>query len=341
MPSQAQQGVYSRFDSVVSSESVPINDMLTGWDGSYQRGELVFADVNWSFGFEADLNIADEHWGGLRLQREYRHYYYLTFDKETSDYYRALELGEKLRVDKKLDLTLKQFDAPGISLGYQTEKIQFSTFSWQAGFDLALYQPGNFQFAAIKGIAEAGDASAASGIIDYRYNDDKLLDHQANVSKGLGLSLSTQFLLEMGHWQAELQLKDVANRFQWQDAAYTQGCINIGGGIKAQCNAEGAASGISGQRVVTESIPLTLTSQIRYTPSDLTLHGLSHDRYYRLGLEQGVQTSLGRLAFFLYYPRLVGLSWQTSIFNIDLGADTLKFSQARNIQLNMGIDWRW
>jgi hypothetical protein len=44
------------------------------------------------------------------------------------------------------------------------------------------------------------------------------------------------------------------------------------------------------------------------------------------------------LGFFLYYPRLAGLSWQTSIFNIQFGADTLKLSQARNVQLNMGVD---
>ncbi|MFT4766175.1 MAG: hypothetical protein ACI9OH_003298 [Oleispira sp.] len=75
--------------------------------------------------------------------------------------------------------------------------------------------------------------------------------------------------------------------------------------------------------------------------SDISFNGLVHDRYYRLGLEKGVQTSLGRLGFFLYYPRLVGLSWQASHFNIELGADTFKLSQARNVQLNMGINWRW
>jgi hypothetical protein len=191
-----QQAIYSQFDSVINSESVPINDMLTGWDGDYQRGELVYADVSWSFGFNSDLIIAGESLGQLNIQREYRHYYYLNYDKETSDYYRALELGNTLASNKKLDLILKQFDAPGISLGYQTKMLQCEAFNWQAGFDLALYQPGNFQFASIKGAAEAGDASAASGLINYRYNDDKLLDHQADVSKGLGLSLSTNLILK-------------------------------------------------------------------------------------------------------------------------------------------------
>jgi len=118
----AQQGIYSNFDSIVSSESVPINDMLTGWENSYQRGEIVFADVNWSFGFQSDLVITDKSLGQLNVQREYRRYYYLNYDKETSDYFRALEVGDKLESNKKLDLTFKQFEAPGLSLGYESNK---------------------------------------------------------------------------------------------------------------------------------------------------------------------------------------------------------------------------
>jgi len=336
-----QQSIYSDFDSVVSSESVPINDMLTGWDGSYQRGEVVYADVRWSFGFKTDLVIADEALGQLSIQREYRRYYYLAYDKETSDYYRALELGNELTSNKKLDLTFKQFDAPGLSLGYESENFQLESFNWQFGFDLAMYQPGHFQFGSVKGIAEAGETEAASGIIDYRYDDDKLLDHQADVDKGLGFSFSADFLIALGQWQAEVELKDLWNRFQWDDGAFTQGCINVGGGAGAQCDAEGAASGISGQGIITERIPFTATTRIEHRLMDISLNGLLHDRYYRLGLEKGVQTSLGRLGFFLYYPRLAGLSWQTSFFNIELGADTLKLSQARNFQLNMGVNWHW
>lgn len=337
----AEQSIYSDFDSIVSSESVPIMDMLTGWDNSYRRGEIVYADVNWSFGFRSDLVIAGESLGQLSIKREYRRYYYLNYDKDTSDYFRALEVGDTLESNKKLDLTFKQFEAPGLSFGYESNKFQMESFNWQLGFGLALYQPGHFQFGSVKGIAEAGEASAASGIINYRYDDDKLLDHQAEVDKGLGLSLSLMFALELEQWRAKIAVKDILNRFQWEDGAFTEGCINVGGGSNAQCNAEGAASGISAQREVTEIIPYTLNAEFSHVKSGLTAYGMAHDQYYRLGLEKGVQTSLGRFAFFLYYPRLVGLSWQTSVFNIQLGADTLKFSQARNLQLNLGVNWRW
>jgi len=339
--SLAQQSVYSRIDVLAHSEPVPINDMLSGWDGSYQRGEAVYADARWAFGYRQSLNVDDTDVGQFQLQREHRYYYYLKFNKDTADYYRALELGNDLASDKALDLTIKQFEAPGISLGYNSPSFNFSGLAMEAGAELAIYQPGHFQFARIEGIAEAGDVTAASANISYRYDDDKLLDHQAEVDKGLGMSLSARLLLRYGQWQGLLDLKDMVNRFQWQNGAFTQGCINIGGGSQTQCETEGAASGISGQGEITETIPFTLTTRLTHAGLDLSLHGMRHDAYYRLGLEKGTQTSLGRLAFFLYYPRLIGASWQTKYFDLQLGTDTLKFSQTRNIQLNMGVNWHW
>jgi hypothetical protein len=333
--------VYSKLDSIISSESVPINDMLTGWDGSYQRGELAYADIEWSFGFASDFVVNGKALGRLNIQRQYRRYYYLSFDKETSDYYRALELGNKLDSEKKLDLTFKQFDAPGLSFGYGSEKFQLSNFGFQFGVEFSLYQPGHFQFGRLKGVAEAGEASAASGILDYRYDDDKLLDHQADVDKGLGLSFGTHFIVERASWSAKVEIKDLWNRFEWKNGAFTKGCINVGGGSNVQCDAQGAASGVSSQRKISETIPYTLNAGFSLREADIRVLGTVHDKYYRVGLEKGLQTSLGRFAFLLYYPQLVGVSWQTSIFNIELGADTPKFSQARNVQLNMGLNWRW
>lgn len=341
MSLQAQYSIYSEFDLIASSEPVPINDMVTGWDGSYQRGEIVFADATWKSGFSTRFGSDGAELGRFHLQREQRHYYYLNFDKETADFYRALELGEDLQSDKKLDLTIKQFEALGITAGFTSAEFQVQDFDVSLGFDVSLYQVGHFQFAELNGIAEVGDVTAASAVINYRYDDDKILSHEADVDKGLGVSFSPSLTIKYGQWQGDLQFKDVANRFQWQDGAFTQGCINIGGGQQARCQAQGAGEGISAQGQINESIPYTLNSRIFHAGSGMSLHGMRHDAYYRLGLEKGLQTSLGRLAFFLYYPRLIGASWQTEYFNLQLGADTLNISQARNIQLNMGVNWHW
>jgi hypothetical protein len=324
--------IYSRFELVASSEPVPLADMVSGWDGDYSRGELAYANGTFVAGFS---------YSDWFIQREQRHYYYLKFDKQTADFYRALELGQDLESDKKLSLDIKQFQALGVSIGGALPSFQFAKLRLDISASLALYQVGHFQFAELEGIAEAGDVTAASAVISYRYDKDRLLDHVAEVDKGLGFSLST--LLELDHelWSASLGLSDLANQFQWQDGAFTNGCINVGGGGQARCETEGAGSGISGQAQITESIPYTLNGKITHKNYDLSMLGMRHDAYYRLGLDKGFNTSLGRLGFFLYYPRLIGASWQGEYFDIQLGADRFQLSKARNIQFNLGINWHW
>lgn len=341
MSLHAHYSIYSEFELIASSEPVPINDMVTGWDGSYQRGEMAFADAIWKFGFSTAFEIEGVELGQFHLNREQRHYYYLNFDEETADFYRALELGKDLIGNKKLDLRIKQFEALGASAGFTSAEFKVRGFDVSIGFDVSLYKVGHFQFAELNGIAEDGDVTAASAVINYRYDDDKILSHKADVDKGVGVSFSPLLKIQYRQWQGELQLKDVANRFQWQDGAFTQGCINIGGGEQARCQAQGAGEGISAQGQINESIPFTLNSRISHVGSDVSLSGMRHDMYYRLGIEKGLQTSLGRWAFFLYYPRLIGASWQTEYVNFQFGADTLNISQARNIQLNMGVNWHW
>ena len=268
-------------------------------------------------------------------------YYYLNFDKQTSDFYRALELDQKLTENKKLDLKFKQFDALGVSAGYELPELNFADIDIKAGFKLTYYKLGHFQFGHIQGIAEAGEVEAASAVINYRYDDDKILDHQADVDEGMGYSFSTDVVVTYQQWQGALQLQDVINQLQWDNGAYTRGCVNIGGGEQASCQTDGAGSGFSGQKKTIEHIPLTANARLTHLESDISLLAMRHDEYNRLGIEKGLQTSLGRFALFLYHPRLVGASWQTDYFNFQFGADTLKLSKARNIQLNMGVNWHW
>lgn len=337
----AGQSVFSQVDIVASSETVPINDMMTGWGSDYQRGELAFMDATWSTGISFDNDENAKYIGQFHIQREQRTYYYLNFDKETADFYRSLEQNKSLTSDKTLDLTVQQFDALGLAFGLTTQEFHELGIDFKVGAHVSLYQLGHFQFGSVNGIAEAGDTSVASAIIDYQYDNDKILDHQADVDNGLGVSFSTDIVLTNQQWQVELQLKDLVNSFQWENAAYTKGCVNVGGGSQAQCQTQGSASGVSGHKKLTKTIPITTNARVTHLDTGISVYGMHHDAYNRLGIEKAEQTSLGRLALFLYYPRLLGASWKTDLFNIQLGSDTLKLSKARNVQLNMGINWHW
>jgi hypothetical protein len=334
------------FSILATSEPVSIDDMINGWDGDYQKGELAYANLLWDIGFAKSIDVNGESFGKLRISRGYRIYYYLKFDEETADYYRALEQNIELESDKVLDLDVKNFEAPSISLSYASPDFKMSSHDFISQFQLTthLYQPGHFQFGEIKGVGFAPGTEDFSATLDYRYDQFKLpwLEDEQNyeVDKGLGYSFDLGFFLEFESWLASIEASDLFARFYWDNAGVTIACLQTSSGAGAVCDNDGG-NGKSEQKAIVETIPVSYTGQLKSKTLDLSLHAYQHDAYYRLGVEKGQQTALGRLGFFLYYPRLVGMSWQTSVFNVQLGADTFNFNQAHNIQLSMGANWQW
>lgn len=345
-PVNALNEIDAVFSVLATSEPVSIDDMITGWNGDYQKGELAYANLVWDVGFAKTLDIGNESYGKMRVSRGYRIYYYLKFDEETADYYRALEQSTALDEDKKLDLEVKHFEAPSLSLSYITPNFSLSSHNIHYQFKLGghLYQPGHLQFGEAKGVAFAPGIEDFSAALDYRYDQFKLpwLEEEQGyeVDKGFGYSFDLGLSLESESWLARVDTLDVLARFHWKNAGVTVACLQTSSGEGSVCDDNGG-NGKSEQKAIIESIPVSYTGLLKNKMLDLSLHAYQHDAYYRLGIEKGQQTALGRLGFFLYYPRLIGMSWHTSVFNIQLGADTFNFNQAHNIQMSMGANWQW
>lgn len=336
----------ARISIVATSEPVSIEDMVSGWDGDYQSGELAYANIAWDIGFAKTIDINNESFGKLRISKGYRIYYYLKFDEETADYYRATEQKTELDSNKTLDLEVKHFEAPSISLSYTSPSFDLSASDTHYQFELSshFYQPGHFQFGEVKGRAFSPDPDEFSATIDYRYDEFKLpwLEEEQDyeVEKGFGYSFDLALSVDFDSWLAKIKAADVLAQFYWQDAGVTVACLQTKAGEGAVCDNNGG-NGKSEQKAVVETIPVTYSGQLTRKDLDLSLHAYQHDAYYRFGIEKGQQTALGRLGFFLYYPRLVGMSWHTSVFNVQFGADTFNFNQAHNVQLSMGANWQW
>jgi len=346
VPAYSENEIDAQFSMIATSEPVSLDDMVTGWDGNYQKGELAYANLSWDIGFAKSIEISGDTFGKVRVSRGYRIYYYLKFDQDTADYYRAQEQGLALTENKKLDLEVKHFESPSISLSYSSPDFQLSSAGVKYQFELAghVYQPGHLQFGEIKGVAYSPSVDDFSATLDYRYDQFKLpwLEDEQNyeVDKGIGYSFDAGLSAEFDSWLASIEISDMLARFHWQDAGVTVACLQTFAGAGAVCDSTGG-NGRSDQKEIVETIPVSYSGLIRNKKMDISIHGYQHDRYYRVGIEKGQQTALGRFALFLYHPRLVGASWQADYFNIQFGADTLEFSQARNIQMNMGVNWHW
>lgn len=334
------------FSVLGSSEPVSIDDMINGWDGDYRSGELAFADVSWDAGYTQHLTLNDQSAGRFRVSRGYRIYYFLKFNEETADFYRAQEQKLELNENKTLDLEVKHFESQTVSFSYVTPKLDLPFYDLKSDVSIGfnLYQPGHHQFGEIKGVAYEPGTSNFSANLDYRYDQFKLPWLEAekgfDTNKGLGYSLNLGINIEKADWLVGIEAKDLMSEFHWQSSGVTVACLQTESGPGAVCDSNGG-NGRSEVASVTERIPASYSGLLKHKGYDVSLHAFQHDTYQRLGLEKGQQTPLGRLGFFLYYPRLIGVSWQTSIFNVEFGSDTNKINEAHNIQLNMGANWRW
>lgn len=334
------------FSILASSEPVAIDDMVNGWDGDYQKGELAFADASWDIGFTQSIEYEGKDLGRMRVARGYRIYYYMKFHKDTADYYRAQELKKEFAGIKTLDLEVKHFEAPSLSFLYSSPDIRLPFYNLKSGFKVGanVYQLGHAQFAEVKGVAFGPDTSAFSANIDYRYDQFKLPwlkdEKEFETEKGQGYSFDLGIALEQEHWFLGLNAKDLFSRLYWNASGVTVACLQTESGEGAVCESNGG-NGRSELTSVSERIPVSISGVLRNKDYDLSLHAFQHDTFKRLGIEKGFNTELGRFALFLYHPRLLGTSWQTDYFNLQVGADTLKFSKARNVQLNMSIKYFW
>jgi hypothetical protein len=251
-----------------------------------------------------------------------------------------------LEGNKKIDLEVKHFEAPSLSFFYESPQINLSFYDLKSSFNVTtnLYQPGHLQFGEIKGTAFGPGTDSFSANIDYRYDQFKLpfLEDEKgfDTEKGQGYSLDLGIVLEQETWLLDFGMRDLFARFEWHAAGATVACLQTDTGEGAVCDRNGS-SGRPDVKSVSETIPVSINGVLKHKGYDLSLHAFQHDTYQRLGIEKDLKTALGRLGFFLYYPRLAGLSWQTSIFNVQLGADTLKLSKACNVQFNMGVNWRF
>ncbi len=324
----ADRQLYSLLEIHGSSQPVSLTDMTTGWDGDFQPGTYAYADARFRFGMRY------QSW---QLERETRWYYYLTFNRDTSEFYRELELGLPGAKDRQLDLEVKGLQARGLRLSHRFELPALSITP-----ALAYYHVGHFQFGSLRGASVAGDPLTASAVLDYHFDQDKILEYPADVSDGSGISMDISFSsLLKERWQLDVAFSDLWNRWQFDDAAFTTGCINLSGGGQAVCNSSGAASGRSGQSSYVTDIPWSLNTGVYDTSWLLGLRYFQHDRYQRFSLAKDWTTPLGDMGMSLHSTNQVGVHWRSGWHQLEIVSDDVRPAYARDIQLRLGLTLGW
>ena len=321
--------LYSGLSVTGHAEPVPVHDMINGWDGPFQSGRYALGDVRL---------VAGVQWQHWFLERESRWHYDLRFSRGMSRYYAAQEQNRPLASSESLMLDVKSIEAWGARLG---RRFEWSSDwgEWQLSPALALYRAGHFQFGHLSGVAEAGGTERASARLQYFYDEDKILEHDPQVPKGWGASVDVHTRWHAGAWQAELQIQDVLNRWQWDEAAFTTACINFNDPQQSVCSSSGTASGRSGQTRLIERLTPTTRARVAHSQWQ-TEAGLEwHGDYRRLGLYQFFGN--GRLGVSAHTTRQLGVHWRSDWLTFQWLSDDLRLTHARDLDVQMGIRVGW
>jgi len=324
----AQGEFFVSADVHASSDPVSVSDMISGWDGGFTPGDYAFADGR---------TVNGVHINGWQVSVEKRWYYYLSFSEDMSVFYYNME--HDLTSDEQLDLELEvqSFKADGIRFG---REFNFSDFKITPS--LALYQASEYQFGKLHGVSLAGSGASASATLDYHFDEDKILEYPVSDTQGYGASLDIAVNYQgFDGWNLNLQLNDIANRWLFEDAGFTTGCVNIGSSGGSTCSSSGSASGRSGQRDYYDSIPFTVQASAAMTDYGATFSVFRHERYVRVSAEKMWDTAVGDLGLSLHSTSQIGLHWRSDWHELSLVTDDRRMHHARDLQMQLGFHFRW
>ncbi|WP_430462391.1 hypothetical protein ACQUQU_06270 [Thalassolituus sp. LLYu03] len=325
---QAADRVEAGFSVHGSSEPVSISDMVSGWDGAFTPGRYAYADARMG----AALTLDD--WT-VRIER--RWYYYFTFSRGMSVFYRNQEQGLDSASDYDLSLDALGFYAEG---GVLSHPLSFADVTVTPS--VGLYRVYDYQFGELDGVSAAGSDVSASATLDYHFSEDKILDYPVDVPAGTGFTAGVEVAFTgLRDWQMSLTLSDLLNRWQLPDAGFTTGCINLGSSAGEVCSSSGAASGRSGTGDYSTRIPVTVDAQVVYTPYAVRAQVYQHGLYRRLSVQKDWQTGVGALGVSLHSTHQLGLHWQGQFGRLSLLSDDQRLHYARDLQLDAALSWSW
>lgn len=332
VPVQATE-LYSQVSLMSSSEPVPVLDMVNGWDGPFQSGTYAYADARVAAGFRFG---EQQRWN---VEWERRWHYDLTFSEGMSRYYRAQEQGTDLANTESLSLEARTLEAQGLRLGRE-----FRQRDWSITPALAVYRVSQWQFGSLDGVAEGGASDTASAELDYHYDQDRILEYGVNPAAGWGLSLDLVGSWQIDqNWSADVALKDILNRWYFEDSGYTNACINFNSPSETVCASSATASGKSGQEVFVASLRPTLMANLAYQPLNTRIELYHHGEFTRLGAEYRWRplAELPEIGVAAYSTAQMGLGFYGRHWNLSLASDDLRTGFARDLQLQAGASWHW
>lgn len=317
------------FSIEASSEPVSISDMINGWDNSVNAGDYAYAS--------GIASVYTQH-NNFYLSAERRYYYYYEFTPDTVAWYADVERGVNASTERKIELDVTSFDARGVTGGYL-----FEGEGWQLLPAFTLYKLGHYQLGSLNGISSAGEGTNASAYLDYYFDEDKILNYQAEEDLRFGYSLS---LAGQYQWNdrvlINVKVTDLWNRFEFFQASYRQGCINVGTVEESVCDlGGGAASGIDTNKDHQITLSPTIQLNATYAPHKIEADLYWHEKYVNLTLGKYFELNDVQIGLLASTKRQMGVDLKYKWVRFNYLADNLQMNKVRDGRLQLSASYQW
>ena len=321
-----------------SSEPVPIDQMIEGWEQDADTGEYAYADMSLA---------ASASYRNFTLNAERRWFYSLKFSPDTTAVYLDAEFGIETQQDRDLNLVAKVFQARGIGGSYR-----FEGENWSVSPAFMVYKLIHYQFGSFVGRSFADEGSNFSASLSYYFDEYRFPsfdtlpeyeDPQGTASQewfGYSASLS-------GTWtptdelELALQVKDLWNLLDMGNSGHRSICAEVGEVTNPVCSSGGAASGDDNPQTLETSIKSTVIANAVYKPLDVYVQYYWHDVYRNLSVEKRYPFGNGEVGIVGTSKRQLGAALYWQGLSASYIVDDLNIKQVRDARIGLSYQYRW
>ena len=321
-----------------SSEPVPIDQMIEGWEKDAESGEYAFADMSL---------VASASYRNFTLNAERRWFYSLRFSPDTTAVYLDAEFGVESDQVQDLNLEAKAFQSRGVGGAYR-----FEGSNWSISPEFMISKLIHYQFGTFRGRSFANEGSNFSANLSYYFDEyrfpsfDTLPEYDDPTGSaseewfGYSASISADWLVREDTL-VEVRIKDLWNHLDMGNSTHRSICAEVGEVTDPVCSSGGAASGDDNPRTFETSIQPSIILGATYQPWNIKAQYYWHDVYRNLSFEKRIGVGPIQLGAVATTKRQLGATLNWSGLTASYIVDDLNIKQVRDARIGLSYRHSW
>ncbi len=336
--------------AVTSKNEVYVESTMYGHSETSSIKQIVFDEFKGSNYAGGERSFTHNIWeAGTRVDRFKiaalaRYDYVLNYTQDLAELVYADKNDKIIETNREYDLYLDVLHARtyGFKFGY----LFSLSSSLDMGVDVSALKLGSFMDGHIKGDILVGDDSYDGNILlDYAYDQDELLDRQADKPTGYGYAVDVRWNLRVNEYVTiDAEILDLFGRIEIDRAPFTTATASsdrVSLDDNGTIDVKPVLRGKESYRKHSLKLPQRMRLEGRYRLENEFILGLRFNRYDDSVYTQALVTipidENQVLTAFDFRTRALTLGWKSQNVSFSISSDQLDISKARTFGLSFSL----